>query len=254
MRRSSGILLLMSLGCACLIGAAVTWASQTFTVSSSFTPDRLDTPTNLATETTFRDGSNTPAPLSEIVTYAPAGMEVDVHGMATCEKARLEADGPSGCPEDSRIGFGGGVGLVQVASEADREPYTLDLFLGPAQDGRLVILIYVSASDPVSLQLVLAAREIHAPKPYGFGIAVAIPPIYTLPGAGNASLESAYLSLGGKGIAYYRLVHGRRQLLHVRGLVVPKACPRGGFPFETIISFENGATNTARYTSPCPRK
>ena len=248
----AGVLLLSSIGCACLVGAAVTWASQAFTVNSSFTPDKLDTPTNLATRTIFTAGSSTPAPLREIVTYAPAGMEVNVHGMGTCDQAKLEEEGPSGCPEDSRIGFGGGVGLVQVASEAVKEPYTLDLFLAPKQDGRLVILIYVNAVDPVSLQLVLAAREIRAPKPYGFGVAVAIPPIYTLPGAANASLESTFLSVGGTRIAYYGRVRGTRKLMHVQGLVVPKACPRGGFPFETSVSFENGATVSDRYTSPCP--
>jgi hypothetical protein len=253
MRRRAGSLLLLSLGGACLVGACVTWASQTFTVNASFTPDKLGTPTNLATETTFAANGGTPAPLREIVTYAPAGMEVNVHGMSTCDQAKLEANGPSGCPEGSRIGFGGGVGLVQVGREPVKEPYTLDLFLGPRRDGRLTILIYVSANDPVSLQLVLAAREIRAPKPYGFGVAVAVPPIYTLPGAANASLESTYLSLGGTGIAYYRRVHGARTLRHVRGLVVPKACPHGGFPFKTIVSFENGASATGTYTSPCPR-
>jgi hypothetical protein len=253
MRHSAGSLLLLSLGGACLIGASVAYTSQTFTVSSSFTPNKLGTPTNLATETTFAAEDGTPAPLREIVTYAPAGMEVNVHGMGTCEQAKLEKDGSSGCPEDSRIGFGGGVGLVQVSKEPVKEPYTLDLFLGSRQNGRLVILIYVNAADPVSLQLVLAAREIRAPKPYGFGVAVAVPPIYTLPGAANASLESTYLSLGGSSIAYYRRVHGRRELTHVEGLVVPRACPRGGFPFKTIVSFENGATATGTYTSPCPR-
>jgi hypothetical protein len=246
-------LLLASLGGACLIGASVTWASQTFTVSSSFTPNSFGTPTNLAIETTFPANDGTPAPLREIVTYAPAGMEVNVHGMGTCEQPRLEADGPSGCPADSRIGFGGGVGLVQVGREPVKEPYTLNLFLGPKQDGRLMILIYVNAATPVSLQLVLAAREIRAPRPYGFGVAVAVPPIYTLPGAANASLESAYLSLGGTSIAYYTRVHDRRELTHVKGLVVPRACPHGGFPFKAIVSFENGATATDVYTSPCPR-
>jgi hypothetical protein len=245
---------LMSLGCVCLIGATVTWASPMFTASSSFTPNKLGTPTNLATEATFASEGAAPAPLSEVVTYAPAGMGVDLHGMGACEKVKLEEEGPRGCPEGSRIGFGGGVGLVQVAKEPVKEPYTLDLFLGPKQSGRLLILIYVDAAAPVSLQLVLAAREIRAPRPYGFGFAVAIPPIYTLPGAADASLESTYLSLGGASIAYYRDARARRGLMHVRGLVVPKSCPRGGFPFKTVVSFESGATETDSYTSPCPRR
>ena len=49
------------------------------------------------------------------------------------------------------------------------------------------------------------------------------------------------------------LVDGRKRLVHVKGLTVPKKCPSGGFPFEVTISFEDGTASTDKYTLACPR-
>jgi hypothetical protein len=241
-------------GCACLLAVAVAWASETFTVSTYFTPDKLGAPTNLYAKATFASSGSVPTPVSNVVAYGPAGLEVDVQGAGVCEKAKLEAAGPSGCPSDSRLGFGGGVGLVELAKTIIKEPFTLDFFLAPKENGHLAILVYVNAVSPVSVQLVLVAKEIHGPKPYGFGVTFEIPPVPTLPGAAYASVESSYLSVGSTKVAYYKTVHGRRQLVHVKGLIVPKKCPGGGFPFQVTISFEDGTSSTDKYTSPCPRK
>jgi hypothetical protein len=247
-------LLLAVVAGVCLIAVAVAWASETFTVSTYFTPDKLGAPTNLNAKATFASNGSAPTPVSKVVAYGPAGLVVDVRGAGVCEKAKLEAAGPSGCPSDSRIGFGGGVGLVEIAKEVIKEPFTLDFFLGPRENGHLAILIYVNAVSPVSVQLVLLAREIRGTEPYGFGVTVEIPPVPTLPGAAYASIESSYLSIGSTKVAYYKTVHGRRQLVHVKGLVVPKRCPSGGFPFEVTISFEDATASTDKYTSPCPHR
>jgi hypothetical protein len=236
-----------------LIGAAVAWASQTLTFSAQLTPDRLGAPTNLSAQTTVTSDDGPPSPVSSVLAYVPAGLKVHVQDVDTCEQAKLETDGPSGCPTDSRIGFGGGVGVVQFAKEFVKERYTLDLFLAPKQDGHLVLLIYASAVSPVPVQLVLVGREVAAPNPYGFGISVQVPPIPTLPGAANASMESNYVSIGSPNVEYYETVHGKPRLVHVKGLTAPKTCSGSGFPFAITISFADGTTSTASYTSPCPR-
>jgi hypothetical protein len=241
--------------CASLIftsGAALGSPTQTVTLGAGFTPNELGAPTNLSTTLTFASSAGLPDPVSDVVAYGPAGLSVQVHGVATCQRAKLEADGPSGCPAESRVGFGGGVGVFDLAGLPVKEPYTLDFFLAPQEHGHLAILIYADAVNPVAVQFVLTAREVHGPRPYGFGLAVEVPPISTVPGAANASVESSFASLGGANIAYYQTIHGKRALMHVKGLVAPATCPPGGFPFEAIVTFADGSTSTASYSSPCP--
>ncbi|HLM86032.1 MAG TPA: hypothetical protein VK272_07590 [Solirubrobacteraceae bacterium] len=247
------MILLTSVVSACLSGVALGSPSQTFTLGASFTPNELGAPTNLSTNMTFASSAGVPQPVSDVVAYGPAGLAVDVHGIPTCERAKLEADGPSGCPAQSRVGFGGGVGVVELAGALVKEPYTLDFFLAPREHGHLAMLIYVSAANPVPVQLVLAAKGIHGPRPYGFGLAVEVPAVNTLPGAALASVETSYASLGGANIAYYRTIHGKRKLVHVKGLIEPATCPSGGFPFEALVTFAEGSTSTGSYSSPCPR-
>jgi hypothetical protein len=239
--------------CGCLLGAAVAWAAETLTVHASFTPDRLGAPTNLSLAANFVSSTaGPPSPVTRFTLYAPAGMEVDVRGAGTCAAATLEQLGPSGCPTDSRAGFGGGVGVLELPRETVREPYTLDFFFAAKQRGHLRLLVYASALAPVGVELVLVAKQISAPKPYGLGFSVEVPPVSTFPGASNASIESAFVTVGGPNVAYYESVHGRRTLVHLRGMVVPKRCPSGGFPTEGTVDFADGTTLTVNPTIPCP--
>jgi hypothetical protein len=252
MGRRTRALLLALTACACLTGAAIAWASQTLTFSARLTPDKLGAATNLSAETTITSSEGTPSPVSSVVAYLPAGLKVHVQGIATCEKAKLETDGASGCPADSRVGFGGGVGVVQLGRELVKESYTLDFFLAPSEDGHLAVLIYANAVSPVPVELVLVGRETAAPKPYGFGISVQVPPVNTLPGAANAAVASNYISIGSTNVAYYETVHGKRKLVHIKGLTAPKTCSGHGFPFALTMSFADGTTSTANSTYPCP--
>jgi hypothetical protein len=238
----------------CSIGAAVAWATNTFSITAYFTPDKLGAPANISAKATFAYSTSVPVPISNFLAYGPAGIGFDVKGTGTCNKAALENAGPSACPANSRIGFGGGIGLVEIAHEFIKEPFTFDLFLAPSENGGFVILVYVNANDPVSLQLVLVAKEIHGSGPYGLGVTVTVPPIATLPGAAYASVESTYLTVGSQKVAYYHEVHGTQKLIHVPGLIVPKKCPSGGFPFLVTIGFMDGTQTSDRYTAPCPAR
>lgn len=235
--------------------AAVAWASETLTTDVSFSPDKLGVPTDLSF--TAKLASTTPGvppPVSKVVAYAPAGMKIDTHGAGACAAAALEAQGPDACPANSRIGFGGGTGSLELAKEVIKEPYTLDLFLGPSEGRHLTVLAYVNAVSPVSFQIVVVAKEFHASKPYGPGFTFEIPPIPTLPEASDASLETAFVTVGDKNVAYFETVHGRRKLVHVAGIVVPKVCPRGGFPYKALVSFADGGALTDQGVISCPHR
>lgn len=240
--------------CVCLIAAAAAWAAETLTVTAAFSPDKLGAPTNV--HGTANIGSETgalPSPIIETTVMGPAGLTVDVKGVGTCSPAKLKATlEPNICPKDSKAGFGGGVGEYELAGERRTEPFTLNFYRAPNEDGHLVLLAFLNAVSPVSVQLVLTAQVVNEPKPYGLGFTFKVPIIETLPGASPASAESIYITLGAPNAAYFEMVGGKRKLVHVKGIIVPKKCPKGGFPYETQIAFQDGTTNTVKGTIPCP--
>jgi hypothetical protein len=238
---------------ACMNGVALAAPPQALTLGAAFTPDELAAPTNLSMTLGFTPSTGVVPPIREVRAYGPAGLTVNVRGMATCGRIALERVGPEGCPPQSRLGFGGGVGAVELAGETVREPFTLDFFLAPRQRGRLQALIYVNASSPVPVQFVLGAEEVDGPPPYGFGLAVEVPAVDTVPGASSATVETSYASLGAANSAYYRTVDGRRKLVPVDGLLTPASCPGGGFPVQVTVAFEGEQPSTATDAIPCPR-
>lgn len=235
----------------CVLGFAFDASASAFVLEARLTPDALGVPTNLSSSMTLSDGGVVPGPASRLAVYGPAGLKLDLRGLATCRRTTLEADGPEGCPLESRLGFGGGVAVVELGGQIVHEPYTLEFFLAPAERRRLTILIYASATSPIAAQLVLTATEARGAPPYGFGLVVDVPPVDVLPEGASASIESSYVSLGSSNVAYYETVGGARKLVHVKGLIAPATCTVG-FAFEAIVTFADGTTSTGKYLSSCP--
>lgn len=245
------ILAATATACACL--PAVAFAAQTLSVQMRFAPNKLGSPTSLAVSAVFNSTtSEPPSPISHLTFYTPRGMKIDARGAGTCTAAILESRGPHGCPADSRVGFGSGIGLFPLAGEILHARYTLDFFFAPKQDGRIVLLAYVQANRPAQLELVIEAKQIKAPKPYGIGFEANVPPIAILPDAPDASVERVSFTVGAKNVAFYKDVHGRRKLLQVLGIVEPRSCPKGGFPTEAIVQFAEETSLTVNPMIPCP--
>ncbi|MFI5004837.1 MAG: hypothetical protein ACHQE6_07480 [Solirubrobacterales bacterium] len=250
------VLVAAAVACACLLAAAAAWAAQTLTVTAGFSPNKLGAPTNVHGTATI--GSTTgglPSPIVETTVMGPAGLAVDVKGVGTCDPVKLEATlEPNICPKDSKAGFGGGVGEYELANERFKEPFTLNFYRGPNENGHLVLVAFLNAISPVSVQIVLKAQIVKEPKPYGLGFTFKVPIIETLPGASPASAESIYITLGAPNAAYFETVNGKRKLVHVKGIIVPKKCPRGGFPYETKVVYADGTNNTVTGTIRCPHR
>jgi hypothetical protein len=238
-----------------LLFAAAAQAEETVSIKASFTPDVLGVPSNVFGSATIGSTDTPlPSPPTKIVVLGPAGMGLNLEGTGVCEQAKLENEGPSACPADSRGGFGGGLGAFELAKEITDENFTLDFFLADNRPGHVVLLIYLNAVTPVSVQLVFRAPVIQEPKPYGLGFSVEVPPIHSVPGASDATALNTFITLGAKNVAYFRTIHGKRKLFHVKGILVPKQCPRGGFPVASQFSFEDGSTVMTKSTIPCPKK
>lgn len=233
--------------------AAFAWAGDTVQVRERFTPDRLGASTNLSL--TARLSSSTEAaatPVRKLTVYGPAGLTIDARGAGTCDRVALEQRGPAGCPANSRAGFGGGVGVLPLRTTTIKESYTLDFFFASTRPGHISLLVYASAVSPVVVEFTIVAHEVRAPRPYGLGFSVEVPPISTFPGAPLASIESVFATLGAANVAYYEHVGKRRRLVHVRGLLVPRSCPRGGFRSRAIVEFLDGQSSILDPTVPCP--
>jgi hypothetical protein len=242
--------------CAFLFAAASAQAGETVQITQAgFRPDRLGVPTNVFGSANI--GSTTgpvPSPITHVNVFGPAGVTLNLVGTGTCSAAKLENVGPSACPKNSKAGFGGGEGIYEIAKEVVKEHFTLDFFLGNNHPGHVELLIYLDGSTPVSIQLVFTAKVIQERKPYGLGFSLNVPLIKVLPEASDASATSSFLTLGAENVVYYRTVHGKRTPFHVKGIITPKTCPRGGFPVASEFSFEDGSTVMAKSTIPCPHK
>jgi hypothetical protein len=253
MRRRIPTAVATLLVCACPTIPSGALAAEVSTVRLSFHPDRLDSSINITATTLFQAvGGGVPSAVRRLVAYLPAGLKLDLKNTSSCTAQTLELRSPASCPANSRIGFGGGVALVQLGKEIVHEPFTLDLFLGPQRGGHHIVLGYLDASSPASVQLVVSAEQFRSPNPYGIGFSFQIPPIPTLPGAPNAAIESAFLTVGEKNVAYFATVHGKRTLRHLKGIVTPKRCPAGGFDYKALVSFEDGTSLVDAGTIPCP--
>lgn len=242
-------------GLALLAVAGAARAEETVKITSAgFTPDRLGVPTNVFGSATI--GSTNlpvPSPIKHVEVYGPPGVTLDLRGTGVCSQPKLENTGPQACPANSRAGFGGGVGVYEIAHEIVEEKFTLDFFLGDNAPGHTVLLIYLEGSTPVSIQLVFTAPVINSPKPYGLGFSLNVPLIKVLPEASDASARSSFLTLGAKNVAYFRTVNGRRKLFHVRGIITPKSCPRGGWPVASRFTFEDGSSVLSTSKIRCPK-
>jgi hypothetical protein len=240
--------------CAFLLIPAAAQAEQTVQITgASFSPDELGVPTNVFGSATI--GSTdlpVPSPITHVNVYGPAGVTLDLQGTGTCTEAILLNNGPSACPKNSKAGFGGGEGVYELAHEIINEKFTLDFFLADNRPGHTVMLIYLNGATPVSIQLVFTAPVITSPKPYGLGFSLNVPIIKVLPEASDASAKSSFLTLGARNVAYFKKVHGKRKLVHVKGIITPKSCPKGGWPVATEFSFQDGTKVLSKRTIRCP--
>lgn len=252
-----GVVLGAMLGCICLAVTGTAWAGQTVTIKAKFTPNKLGSPTNVSGEAHFVSTlpGEIPAPITGFTVKGPAGLTLDTKGTGVCSEAILIGPaGPEGCPKNSVAGFGGGTGALKLGTQIIEEPYTLNFFLGDNHPNHTVLLLYLNAVSPVSIQIVFTAVVERFPKPYGLGFHFNIPLIPTLPGASDATALSAHVSIGAPNVFYFEKVHGKRKRVHVKGIVLPKTCPKGGFPTETMFTFQDGTSSDTKLNLPCPKK
>jgi hypothetical protein len=145
------------------------------------------------------------------------------------------------------------MGVYHLGKEFVHEKYTVDVFLANNKPGHVELLVFLSGHSPVIVEVIFRGRVIKGQPPYGLGFSLDVPLIKVLPEASNASAESASITLGAKNVVYYRKVHGHRKAFHVKGIILPRHCPKAGWPVKSEFEFEDGERKTATRTIACPK-
>ena len=245
---------------ASLAGAATTSAPADATavkLSAAFNPLVLGKRTTL--EFGFRlvvPGGTVPPPLTGIELHYPSnlGLGLSGLGLASCDVPTLEAKGAGGCSPNSVMGFGEVFTGVVFGAETVRETAPITIVRAPDQKGRLAVLFYAEGATPVDARIIFPGLLLASTAPFGGVVNIGVPLVETLPGAPYVSVIRLRSTIGPKKVVYYEQVSGRTLAYQPLGILLPRRCPRGGFPFAARFSFTDGSRLSAHTSVPCPKR
>jgi len=217
-------------------------------MTAALRPERLGKPTTISAS--FQVGWTEPRPpiLTGVQLAYPndLGFATSGLGLAACDRALIEENGPAACPANSQIGQGSALVEIPLSGFLHAERAQLTLLAAPSPNGYVHVSVAGVGSFPVSAVVVLSAELL----PGGLGIA--IPPIPTLPEGPYVSLVEMHLQLGGR-LTYFEHVRGKTVAYHPPGIGLPRTCPRGGFRFAATFAFLGGEHARAQTRVACPR-
>jgi hypothetical protein len=207
---------------------------------------RPDRPRALATLTVtihYEDPqADVPAPLRRAVLRLPEGLGIEVPRLRSCPPAVLRARGPKACPSASRLGGGWAIATAHAGTQTLVERVSLTALLGPLVGLQPTFSVFAQGTTPFEQRVVLTGTVLPDAPPFGEDMAIAIPPIATLPLEPDASIAALSLSIGPRPGARAR---------RANAVVVPARCPRGGLPFAVRSNFVDGSSSTASTFVPC---
>jgi hypothetical protein len=240
--------------CACLALPASAQATQDVHLFANFSPNRLRASTTITFGFTVMSPSGTvPSPLEGIDLHLPGGIGLahTTLGTAICEPIYLFAHGPTGCPANSRVGYGTVIAAVPYGPVAVREGATVDAYRGTPEGEHVTILFFAEGSMPVFADLVFPGQLLEDQAPFGGRLDTKVPLVPSLPGGPNVSIVRFQSTFGPEHLLYERKVNGVFEHFRPRGVTVPAVCPPGGYPFAGDFSFEDGTHLTAHTSVPC---
>jgi hypothetical protein len=185
-----------------------------------------------------------PSPVHRSVLSLPAGLTLEVPSLRSCSAARLQAQGPKGCPPQSLIGRGHALAKALAGSNVIEEEVELWAFIGPPQGNTPTLELLGEGTTPVPAQVVITGTVVPAHAPYGEQLVIPIPPVPSLPSVSETSLANLTLTIGASG------PHPAR---NANTVVVPR-CPAGGWPFAAAFTYADGSSGSTVARQPCPAK
>jgi hypothetical protein len=226
---------------ACICAAAPALAATGASIEPSFAPYRLGASAAGTISLRFFGGADhVPAPLSTMTLRLPAGLGIDLNGVGVCQPSRLRSRGAAGCGTGSLIGRGHALLEVHAGSQTVPEDAAVSVFRGPTRGGRTTFEIFGRGETPLDESTVSTAVLQGDSAPYGLRLVVAVPPIPTLTYEPNASFSSLSLTIGNAGGGSHAKI------------VLPRSCPRAGFPFAATFGFADRSSTSAVARLRCP--
>ncbi len=185
-----------------------------------------------------------PAPLTGVKFYIPAGAKVNARGFATCSETTLKEQGAAGCPKKSFAGaLGEASGVVSFGESRVHEKVTVQAFFAPGGS----LFFYVVGETPAVIELVSKGTLIDkASPPFGMVFTGEVPLVESVPGALDASVEQVKVKVGAA------FEQGKKLISYA---TAPGTCPKSRFfPVKVELSFLGGETVPAESRVPCPAR
>jgi hypothetical protein len=247
-------LLLALLTFGCLPASAL--ASEVVQLHVRFLPFKLGASTTV--ETSFNISTTTgsaPSPLTNVAIRIPKGMDFTSTslGTETCSRAVI-LEAPWNCSPSSIMGRGEATVELAVEPEPVFLTASITQFAGVPVNHHTTILFNAEIHTPVYEQLVYTSELLKAAAPFGGTLSTSIPFTPSWPEGPKVPVVHMRSTLGPLEVTYYTYVHHKRIGYHPTGIIIPSTCPRGGFPYEGIFTFEDGTQVTAKTTVPCPNR
>lgn len=229
---------------ACVILAGPVHAETSATITPQLVPDRLGAKGAVTLRVKFAEPSEgVPTAVRRMSLRFPAGLMLELPRLRSCSASRLRARGPTACPAASALGRGQALVEAHLGSQTMAEDISLWIFLGPLRNLQPTVMILGRGYTPFDERVVFSGSLIADRAPYGERLVMSIPPIATLPLEPDASIVTFTLTVGATKLAGK---HDQNTVL------VPSACPVGGFPVAGELAYADGSDGSASATIPCP--
>jgi hypothetical protein len=177
-----------------------------------------------------QDGTQ-PSPTIDSIVTLPKGMGLNYSKFVACDKAKLEANGPSGCPSKSKVGSG--------KLTAGAEPVipsvqgTVTAFNG--KNKTYLLYVVPEISSPLVIPGKLKGKNV---------LDFDVPLVPTLPGQPNATLTFFQVKTGGK------TKKGKKKYNYLEN---PTKCPSGGWLWKIAFKYENGEALAPEDSASCKK-
>lgn len=246
----------LAVALACMSVASPARAAPTVRLTASFSPDRLGAGTTI--KVGFRVAyprGDPPLAATRLQLFLPPGLGIATSelGLQNCLLSQLVQEGRAGCPTNSLMGHGSAVTAVPFGSRFVIERTGIALFSGPLKDGNPQLLFVAVGEYPVIAEVIFGALVLPAGPRFGGLIDTTLPLVPSVPDGPDVALLGLETTIGPAGITYHENVGGRIVSFRPRGILMPRSCPRGGFPFAVRLSFSDGSSAGANAAVACPR-
>lgn len=238
-------------------GTAAQAQAQAARLTASFSPERLggETTVHLGIQM-VRPAGGTPSAVTAIAVLYPAELGIGTSGLGldTCSIPQLQAEGQAGCPANSLVGYGSALVEVPFDTGSVFEHVRITLLSGPLQEGHPGLLFYVSGRYPVLAHLLFPGVLLPSQAPFGGLLDMTLPLVPAVPEGPDVELIRMSTTIGPRGLVYHERIGGRMVAFHPQRSLLPRSCPRGGFPFAASVTLQSGAVAKGSTTVPCPRR